>query len=97
MIKWCRRITRGGVTTVMAGPQVMLKATFTLDLSLNPPGVEYKNLARPHAGKSQLGIFELAGGTLKICMAAPGRPRPAEFASKKKDGRSYTTWRLISK
>ena len=94
MVRWCRRITRGDVTSVVAGPQVMLKARFTLDHSKTPPVVDYINLEGTNKGKSQAGIFELSGDTLSICMAAPGRPRPAGFSSKAGDGRSYTTWRL---
>jgi len=97
MVKWCKRITRGNVTAVMAGPQVMLKASFVLDDSKTPPAVDYVNLEGSNARKPQAGIFSLRGDELKICMAAPGNPRPADFASKPKDGRSYTTWRLIKK
>ena len=94
MVKWCQRITRGDVTSVVAGPQTMLKARFTLDPSKTPPAVDYINLAGTNKGQSQAGIFELSGDTLSICMAAPGQPRPDSFSSKAGDGRSYTTWRL---
>jgi uncharacterized protein (TIGR03067 family) len=93
MVKWCRRVTRGDVTTVLAGPQVMLKMTFTI----GPPGhsneIDYLNVAGPNKGKSQVGVFALENGELQICMAAPGRARPAEFASTPGDGRSLTVWR----
>lgn len=36
--------------------------------------------AGTNAGKSQAGIAELNGDTLKICMAALGKPRPADFS-----------------
>jgi uncharacterized protein (TIGR03067 family) len=97
MVKWCQRITRGDVTSVVAGPQVMLRARFTLDRAKKPPAIDYVNLAGTNKGQSQAGIFELSGDTLSICMAAPGRPRPAGFSSKAGDGRSYTTWRLTRK
>ena len=61
MVKWCQRITRGDVTSVVAGPQVMLKARFTLDHSKKPPAVDYINLEGTNKGKSQAGIFELSG------------------------------------
>lgn len=93
MIQWCRRITRGNVTAVMAGPQVMLKARFTLDRSTRPHAVDYVNLEGAQTGKPQAGIFELAGDTLRVCLAAPGRPRPGDFTSAAGDGRSLTTWR----
>lgn len=93
MVKWCRRVTRGGVTAVIAGPQVMLKATFTLDTTATPHRIDYVNLEGTMKGKAQQGIFELNGDSLRICVAAPGAPRPASFESVKGDGRSCTAWR----
>ena len=97
MVKWCQRITRGSVTSVVAGPQVMLKATFALDYSKTPHAVDYVNLEGSNARKRQAGIFELKGDELKVCMSVPGQPRPADFSSKPRDGRSYTAWRLVRK
>jgi uncharacterized protein (TIGR03067 family) len=96
MVKWCTRVTRGSVTSVLAGPQIMLKASFTLDESKRPHAIDYVNLEGTHARKSQAGIVELTGDTLRICMAAPGKPRPADFSSKSRDGRSFTTWRRMN-
>jgi uncharacterized protein (TIGR03067 family) len=93
MVRWCSRTTRGNLTTVMAGPQTMLKATFTLDTAKRPHTIDYVNLAGATKGKSQAGIVEFAGVELRICMAAPGKPRPKEFTSKACDGGSLTTWR----
>ena len=97
MVKWCQRITRGNVTRVVAGPQVFVNASFTLDNSRKPHVIDYVNLEGASKGESQAGIFELIGDSLKICMSAPGQPRPADFSSKTGDGRSYTTWRLVKK
>jgi uncharacterized protein (TIGR03067 family) len=96
MVTWCRRVTRGGLTTVVAGPQTMLAARFTLDTATTPHEVDYMNVEGPNAGQAQAGIFDLRGDTLRVCMAAPGKPRPADFSSKAGDGRSYTTWKGAS-
>jgi uncharacterized protein (TIGR03067 family) len=96
MIAWVKRVTRGNVTVVLAGPQTMLKATFTIDETNRPPAIDYINLEGSHARKAQAGIFTLDGDTLKICMAAPGKPRPSDLASKSGDGRSFTTWRRVT-
>lgn len=93
MVTWCRRVTRGDVTTVLAGPQVILKATFTIGPPNRLREIDYLNLAGPNKSKAQAGIFELTHDTLQICMAAPGKPRPAQFASGRGDGRSFTIWR----
>jgi uncharacterized protein (TIGR03067 family) len=93
MVEWCTRTTRGSLTTVMAGPQTMLKATFTLDTTKRLHAIDYVNLAGATKGTSQTGIFEIAGDEMRICMAPPGKPRPTAFASKPGDGRSLTAWR----
>ena len=94
MVRWAKRVTRGDITTVTAGAQVMLQARFNLDPSANPGWVDYLNLAGPHARKAQEGIFERHGNLLKICMSPPRKPRPSEFTSTSGDGRALTTWRL---
>jgi uncharacterized protein (TIGR03067 family) len=97
LVKWCKRITRGGVTSVVAGPQTMLKATFVLESGGRHAAIEYLNLEGASAGKRQAGIYELNGDTLKVCMSAPGKTAPSDFSSKSGDGRSYTTWRLAGR
>lgn len=96
MVKWCRRVTRGNVTMVLAGPQSMIDATFTLDASQSPKHIDYVNRSGKNKGKAQAGIYEIDGNTLRICVAPPGGARPKDFTSKKGDGRSYTEWRLSS-
>jgi uncharacterized protein (TIGR03067 family) len=93
MVKWCRRVTRGNVTQILAGPQSMLDAEFTLDASQTPAHIDYVNRSGKNKGRTQAGIYELSGDVLRICTAPPGGKRPSEFASTKGDGRSYTVWR----
>jgi uncharacterized protein (TIGR03067 family) len=93
MVRWCKRSTRGDVTTVTAGPQVVLKVCFVLDRTQSPHAIDYDDVEGGNAEKRQLGIFELAGDVLTICMAPTGQPRPAEFASRPGDGRMLTRWR----
>ena len=93
MIKWVKRTTRGNLTSVFAGPQTMLKATFTIDETKTPHAIDYMNVEGTNRGKPQAGIFELRDDTLRIAMAAPGKPRPTDFVSKSKDGGNFTTWR----
>lgn len=95
-VRWCKRVTRGDVTTVTAGQQVMLRARFSLDDGATPYAIDYVHLAGSNVGTSQAGIAELRGELLRICSAAPGSPRPTDFSSVKGDGRSFTTWRKVS-
>lgn len=89
-VRWVKRVTRGNQTTVLAGPQTMLKVEFSYD----PSGtIDYLNLAGAHKGKRQEGIYRFDGDVLTVCSAAPGAQRPAEFASLAGDGRTLTVWK----
>jgi uncharacterized protein (TIGR03067 family) len=93
MVQWVKRSTHGNESTVTAGPQTMLKVTFTHVPSKSSKTIDYVNLFGANKGKSQEGIYEFEGDILKFCMAPPGKPRPKEFASSRGDGRSFTTWK----
>jgi uncharacterized protein (TIGR03067 family) len=93
MVKWCKRVTRGDLTRVLAGPNAMLEARFTLDETTAPWRIDYVNLRGADKGKWQQGIAEIDGETLRVCMAAPGQDRPDAFESRVGDKRSFTTWR----
>ena len=47
MVTWCKRITRGNLTTIVAGPRTMLKVTFVLKPARKQGqgAIEYMNLA----------------------------------------------------
>ncbi len=93
MVKWCKRLTHGNVTRILAGPQTMLDAEFTLDPSKTPRQIDYVNRSGKNKGKKQAGIYEVSEGLLEICVGPPSGPRPTDFSSTKGDGRSYTVWR----
>src|ERR1035441_907891 len=95
-VQWVKRVTRGNRTTVLAGPQTMLKVEFTFDPAASPPSIDYLILAGAHKGKRQQGIYRFEGGVLTVCTSAPGAPRPAEFASLPGDGRTLTAWKRAS-
>ena len=92
-VEWVRRITHGNETTVYAGPQMMMKMEFTSDAAKAPKTIDYLNTAGSNKGKTQQGIYVFEGDLLKICVAAPGKPRPAEFQSDRGDGRTFTVWK----
>ncbi|HEY1336885.1 MAG TPA: TIGR03067 domain-containing protein [Bryobacteraceae bacterium] len=92
-IQWVKRLTRGNQTTVQAGPQVMMKFEFSRDPAPSPKTIEYVNTAGPNKGKKQQGIYEIEGGVLRVCVAAPGASRPASFQGVR--GTTLTVWRKI--
>jgi uncharacterized protein (TIGR03067 family) len=87
-LKWVKRVTQGNVTTVLAGPNVMLKAEFTIDSSKSPKTIDYLD-----KGKGQHGIYEFEGDVLKIYMAAAGSPRPTGFGAAPSKGSTLTIWK----
>jgi uncharacterized protein (TIGR03067 family) len=92
-VQWVKRVTSGNQTTVVAGPQTMLKVEFTFDVATSPPSIDYLNLHGPGKGKRQQGIYRFEGDVLTVCIAAPGAARPDEFASVPGDGRTLTAWK----
>ena len=92
-VQWVKRVTKGNQTTVLAGPQTMLKVEFACDPSQSPKAIDYLNLAGANQGKTQHGIYEFHGDVLHFCVAAPGAPRPAQFQSEPGDGRTLTVWK----
>ena len=96
-VKFCRRVTRGNETTVFAADRVMMSARFTLDASASPPRIDYFSGKNTRGKPSQLGIYEIRGDRLAICMAPKGRPRPTTLTSQAGDGRTLTVWNLIKR
>lgn len=92
MVQWVKRVTAGNVTTVLAGPQVMLSAEFTLGKGT----IDYVHLAGKNKGGAQTGIFDLKGDMLRVFMAAPGAARPAAFPAKAGKGETLTVWKRSS-
>ncbi|HTS27423.1 MAG TPA: TIGR03067 domain-containing protein [Bryobacteraceae bacterium] len=97
LVKIGKRITRGSQTTVQFGPQVFLRATFTLDTAQSPRWIDMLHTEGMHVGKTQLAIYECDGQKLRLCSAAPGQPRPTDFESRKGDGRTLAEWKLEKK
>jgi uncharacterized protein (TIGR03067 family) len=95
-LQWIKRVNQGDRSTVTAGAQVMLKVEFTIDFAKLPKAIEYVNLAGPNKGKTQQGIYELAGDVVKICVSAPGVPRPVDYTAVAGDGRTLTVWKRVN-
>lgn len=92
MARTGRRVTTATHTTTYFGKQVFLNAEYTSDPSQSPKTIDL------HAkGKTQLGIYEVDGDLLKICFAAPGNPRPADFSTQAGDGRTSAVWKRAAK
>jgi len=72
---------KGDAYEFNAGPGAE-KGTFKLDAKARPATIDLRITEGNGKGKTQLGIYELDGDTLKMCMADEGaKERPTKFAS----------------
>ncbi|MEO8369726.1 MAG: TIGR03067 domain-containing protein [Candidatus Solibacter sp.] len=88
MLSHGKRTATADEVTVKFGPQVILKARYSVDRSKSPMTMDYE-LAN---GKRQAGIWKLEGRQLTTCFGAPETARPAQFASTKGDGLTLAVW-----
>lgn len=95
MVKYGKRVTRGSLTSVLFGPQVFMRGTFTLDASKTPREIDVAHTEGMHAGKLQLGIYECDGETLRICYGSPGQARPTDFEPRMGDGKTVAVWKRV--
>jgi uncharacterized protein (TIGR03067 family) len=90
MVKTGRRVTTATRTTTYFGKQVFLNAEYTTN-----PGLSPKTIDLSAKGQTQLGIYEVDGETMKICFAAPGKPRPTGYDTRPGDGRTSAVWKRV--
>jgi uncharacterized protein (TIGR03067 family) len=91
MLAFGARTMKANETKVVFGGQVMLHAKVRLDESQSPIAVDYLNVGRGPAIVT-LGILELNGDLMRVCMASPGAARPREFSSERGSGRTLSEW-----
>jgi len=97
MRKTARRVVKDGETTVTIGDRLFMKAKFTVDPAKKPKTIDYTMTGGPTEGKTQLGIYELDGDTVKFCFSAPGKDRPTDFTTKEGSGRTLSVWKRAKK
>jgi uncharacterized protein (TIGR03067 family) len=88
MLKYGVRTATADEVTVKFGPQVILKARYSVDRSKSPMAMDYVL----SDGNRQAGIWKFEDGRLTTCFGAPGSARPTEFVSAKGDGRTLAVW-----
>jgi uncharacterized protein (TIGR03067 family) len=89
MVKLGRRQATAGEVRVKMGPDVILKALYSVDRSASPMTMDYWR----SDGSRQFGIWKFEGGELTTCFGGIGEARPDGFASTKGDKRTFAVWR----
>jgi RNA polymerase sigma factor (sigma-70 family) len=92
-VKTGKRVAKSNEITVSFGGQVMLKATYRLDLAKKPRTIDYSITDGPFKGMNQQGIYEWDGENFKVCFGTPGKERPTEFTTRAGDGNTFTVWK----
>src|SRR6266542_5778100 len=93
MRKQMKRVCKGDELTLTRAGQIFFRAKIVIDPTKQPKTIDYQMTEGFTKGKTQLGIYELEGDTLKSCFGAPGAERPADFTSKPGDGRTLSGWK----
>lgn len=68
-----------------------------LDSKAKPAELDLKIAAGPDKGKVVKGIWKLEGDELTVCIAEPGRGRPAEFQGAEGTGHTLLVFRRAKK
>jgi uncharacterized protein (TIGR03067 family) len=92
LLAYGRRTLSGNEMKVVFGGQTMIHARVRIDESQTPMAIDYLNIGRgPQA--VTLGIMDWSGDELRVCTAAAGAPRPADFSCGAGSGRTFSQWR----
>jgi uncharacterized protein (TIGR03067 family) len=65
--------------------------TLKLDAASNPKRFDLLFHEGPHKGQASLGIYELSGGTWRMCLGFAGKDRPRDFATTAGSGHALET------
>ena len=86
------RTVKGDSFSVSRFDRVVGQGTFTIDATKTPKTLDARPANAPAKAPPTLAIYEFDGERLKVCVAPPGQPRPADFACKAGSGHSLTVW-----
>lgn len=86
---------KNGKFTAQIGKGEPQEGSYKLDLSKNPKQIDLNRTQGPKEGRHQIGIYEFAGDTLKICACETGNKRPTNFDTRDKPGYTVLVLRRV--
>jgi uncharacterized protein (TIGR03067 family) len=87
-IKESKLIIKGKEFT-MKEKIAIYKGTFSIEPSKKPKTIDIKFTEGPEKGNTSLGIYEIDGDDLKLCLSVTAKERPTEFTAKPKSGHGF--------
>jgi uncharacterized protein (TIGR03067 family) len=91
-IKSRKLTTKGEKYTLKVGDETV-QGTIEINPTKKPKTIDAKADSGTNKGKTLLGIYELDGDSLKICLALPGKDRPAAFATAAENGQQLVVYK----
>jgi uncharacterized protein (TIGR03067 family) len=70
---------------------------FKIDATKTPKAIDITVIEGSGKGTTSLGVYEVKGDELRICVAMPGKDRPAAVASKEGSGLTLVTLKRVKK
>ena len=92
MLRTGLRVATKNEVKISFGGQTVIEARIRIDATADPVHVDYYNVGGMAPGTVQLGLMRSEGDMACFCMAAPGQPRPADFACPSGSGRTLSHW-----
>ena len=91
-IKTRKLTTKGDKYTLKVGDETV-EGTIDINPTKKPKTIDVKPASGSNKGKTLLGIYELDGDSLKICLAPPGKDRPTAFSTAAEDGQQLVVYK----
>ena len=91
-IKTRKLTTKGDKYMLKVGDETV-QGTIEINPTKKPKTIDVKPDSGSNKGKTLLGIYELDGDNLKICLAAPGKERPTAFATASENGQQLVVYK----
>ena len=85
-----RKVFNGDEVTTIGQEGSILKEKFTIDPSRAPKMIDFEMISASATTIKRLGIYELDGDSLRLCLAGPRSARPVDFSGR--DG-VLTVWK----
>jgi uncharacterized protein (TIGR03067 family) len=91
LLKKLKLVVKDKKWTVYINDKVSTSATFTIDPTTKPKTIDLTGTMGGDKGKKYLGIYELSGTELKLCIGDT-KTRPKVFEAKKGYERQFEVW-----